>query len=101
MMSPAKGISGSRCYFSSFGPLVCIYVAAMWSRSDGGTVRFQTITMKINFFNSENYFYSLRWYIVVFVLIAGLMAYADLSGMRMLAGSEGQQWNSKGSASHK
>jgi hypothetical protein len=57
--------------------------------------------MKINFFKAGHSFYPLRWYILVVIAVAGLMAYADLSGMRLMTRPESQQWNSEGPGYHK
>ena len=57
--------------------------------------------MKINFFNNDNVLFPFRWYIIIFLCVAGLMVYADITGMRLLTFSDGQQWSSKGPGYHK
>lgn len=57
--------------------------------------------MMINFFNHNHPLYSFRWFIVFALCIAGLMAYADLTGWRILSFSDGQQWNASGPGYHK
>jgi hypothetical protein len=57
--------------------------------------------MKINFFKPEHILFPFRWYIVCVVCLAGIMAYTDLTGMRLLSFSDGKQWNSSGPGFHK
>ena len=41
-----------------------------------------------------------RWFIVIAIALAGLMAYADMTGWRLLSWGQ-EQWNAKGPGYHK
>lgn len=57
--------------------------------------------MKLNFFNSKSPLFDFRWFIVLTVLITAFMAWHDLTGGRMFAISNQQQWSSSGPGYHK
>lgn len=55
---------------------------------------------KYNFFSRESTLFPFRWFIVMTIAIAGLMAYADLTGWRLISRGQ-EQWNAKGPGYHK
>jgi hypothetical protein len=55
---------------------------------------------KYNFFSRESMLFPFRWFIVIAIALAGLMAYADLTGWRLLSWGQ-EQWNAKGPGYHK
>ncbi|HVG16131.1 MAG TPA: hypothetical protein VM935_14270 [Chitinophagaceae bacterium] len=57
--------------------------------------------MKINFFKDTSPLYPLRWLLIFSISIAMLLAYANLSGWRILSFSGQQQWNASGPGYHK
>jgi hypothetical protein len=55
---------------------------------------------KYNFFRRESTLFPFRWFIVIAIALAGLMAYADMTGWRLLSWGQ-EQWNAKGPGYHK
>ena len=56
---------------------------------------------KMNFFKRESVLFPFRWFLIVAMAVAGLMVYADLTGWRLMAFSNQQQWSSTGPGRHK
>lgn len=57
--------------------------------------------MTINIFNNKSSYYEYRWFIVIFLLVASVMVFHDLTGRRMFAWSGQQQWTASGPGRHK
>lgn len=55
---------------------------------------------RYNFFNRDSVLFPFRWFIVIAFALASLMAYADLTGWRLLSSGQ-EQWNAKGPGYHK
>ena len=53
------------------------------------------------FFNRASVYYPFRWFIVFAISVFSLLAYADLTGWRLLSFSNQQQWSSRGPGYHK
>ncbi|HVF97490.1 MAG TPA: hypothetical protein VM871_09225 [Flavisolibacter sp.] len=51
--------------------------------------------MKINFFNAASPLFPFRWYLLLMLILAGTLGYANLSGWRIFSGGQ-QQWNASG-----
>ncbi|HEX2607986.1 MAG TPA: hypothetical protein VHK91_11425 [Flavisolibacter sp.] len=57
--------------------------------------------MKIKFIKPDSPLYPFRWFIIIGICIASLMAYADVTGWRLFSFSTQQQWNAGGPGYHK
>lgn len=43
----------------------------------------------------------LRWFLMVVGLLAGILAYSDFTGLRLMSFSNQQQWSAAGPGGHK
>jgi hypothetical protein len=57
--------------------------------------------MKSNPFNTESPIYPFRWFILVFLILAGWMSYNDWKGERTFGSTNQQNWSSSGPGYHK
>ncbi|MGN6420919.1 MAG: hypothetical protein ACTHMC_25635 [Pseudobacter sp.] len=57
--------------------------------------------MSINIFNNNSPYFQYRWFIIMFLVVASVMVFHDLTGRRMFAFSEQQHWSAKGPEHHK
>jgi hypothetical protein len=57
--------------------------------------------MKIKFFQPGTPLHGFRWFILITIAVASLMTYADLTGWRLFAFSDGKQWSASGPGYHK
>lgn len=56
--------------------------------------------MKLNPFNNASPFFAFRWYIMLTLALSSVLAYANLTGLRIFSGGQ-EQWNASGPGGHK